>query len=206
MILLHAPDHTNHLNHPHSTIPTHSHTSTTLSTHPTIPQLQFKVLRDSTLAYAFAYPSTSQSGRSLPIVVSRAPERYSSAAPLSADARQRIVCQLADLKDSITISVAVRGVLLLYIILYCNYIGCFVYWVVCINTCVCIIKYKLSNTLTHHMHPHHTITHHNRSPQSFITITRLTLAPPHRWAPPRVSSRVCPLLIGNPRMWPTQCW
>lgn len=43
------------------------------------------------------------------MVVSRAPERYSSAAPLSADARQRIVCQLADLKDSVTISVAVGG-------------------------------------------------------------------------------------------------
>lgn len=43
----------------------------------------------------------------MPLVFSRRPERYSSAAPLTADARQRIVCELADLLDAITISVSV---------------------------------------------------------------------------------------------------
>ena len=76
--------------------------------HPPICPTQFKVLRDDILAYEFAYPVATQSGRPLPVLLSRAPERYSSAAPLTADARQRIVCQLADLKDAITISVTVR--------------------------------------------------------------------------------------------------
>lgn len=70
---------------------------------------QFKVLRDDILAYEFVYPVATQSGRPLPVLLSRAPERYSSAAPMTADARQRIVCQLADLKDAITISVTVCG-------------------------------------------------------------------------------------------------
>lgn len=80
---------------------------------------QFKVLRDDTLAYEFVYPIATSSGRPLPVLVSRAPERYSSAAPMTADARQRIVCQLADLKDAITISVTVYdGFLLLGCVLF----------------------------------------------------------------------------------------
>lgn len=43
----------------------------------------------------------------LALVQSRRPERYSSAAPLSADARQRIVCELVDLQQSVTVSVTV---------------------------------------------------------------------------------------------------
>lgn len=43
----------------------------------------------------------------LALVPSRRPERYSSAAPLSADARQRIVCELVDLQQSVTVSVTV---------------------------------------------------------------------------------------------------
>ena len=38
---------------------------------------------------------------------SRKPERYSSAAPLSPDARQRIVAELVDLQQSVTVSVTV---------------------------------------------------------------------------------------------------
>lgn len=41
------------------------------------------------------------------MVPSRRPERYSSAAPLSPDARQRIVCELVDLQQSVTVSVTV---------------------------------------------------------------------------------------------------
>lgn len=47
------------------------------------------------------------SGKPLPFVFSRRPERYSSAAPLSADARQRNVCELVDLGDAVTLSVSV---------------------------------------------------------------------------------------------------
>lgn len=44
-------------------------------------------LKDGLLAYEFQYP-TSLNGEPLPIIQSRRPERYSSAAPLTADARQ----------------------------------------------------------------------------------------------------------------------
>lgn len=59
------------------------------------------------MAYEFDYPITTTSGRAIPLVVARRPERYSSAAPLTADARQRIVCELVDLIDAVTISVSV---------------------------------------------------------------------------------------------------
>ncbi|KAL4430349.1 hypothetical protein ABPG77_002155 [Micractinium sp. CCAP 211/92] len=70
-------------------------------------RVPMKRLQDDTLAYAFEYPEATASGRKLPLVFSRKPERYSSAAPLTADARQRIVCELADLVDSVTVSVTV---------------------------------------------------------------------------------------------------
>lgn len=69
---------------------------------------QFLEVEDNLLAYRFIYPVKSASGRSLPIIFSRRPERYSSAAPLSVDARQRIVASLTDLKDAITVTVSVR--------------------------------------------------------------------------------------------------
>ncbi len=47
------------------------------------------------------------SGRPLKMVVTREPEKYSSAAPLSADARQRIVAELLDLQSFVTLSVTV---------------------------------------------------------------------------------------------------
>lgn len=68
-----------------------------------------KSVRDATLAYTFDYPAATLSGKPLPLVFSRKPERYSSAAPLTADARQRIVCELADLIDAVTVSLTVRG-------------------------------------------------------------------------------------------------
>lgn len=67
----------------------------------------FLKVEDATLAYRFAYPVKSASGRAIPIIFSRRPERYSSAAPLSPDARQRIVCSLVSLADSITYTVTV---------------------------------------------------------------------------------------------------
>lgn len=67
----------------------------------------YEHLSEPTLAYEFDYPAVTASGRKIPLVFSRRPERYSSAAPLTADARQRIVCELADLIDAITVSVSV---------------------------------------------------------------------------------------------------
>lgn len=72
---------------------------------PALPPM--KTLRDDTLAYEFTYPAATAAGKPLPLVFSRKPERYSSAAPLTADARQRIVCELADLIDAVTVSVTV---------------------------------------------------------------------------------------------------
>ena len=65
-------------------------------------------MSDDILSYFFEYPVATASGKQLPLIFSRKPERYSSAAPLTADARQRIVCELADLIDAVTISVTVR--------------------------------------------------------------------------------------------------
>lgn len=73
----------------------------------TADQTTFKTLREPTLAYSFDYPVVSQNGRVLNMVFSRKPERYSSAAPLTADARQRIVCELADLINAVTITISV---------------------------------------------------------------------------------------------------
>lgn len=67
-------------------------------------------MEDNLLAYRFVYPVKSASGRELPIIFSRRPERYSSAAPLSVDARQRIVASLTDLQDAITVTVSVRSI------------------------------------------------------------------------------------------------
>ena len=69
--------------------------------------LQFKTLSYPTLAFEFQYPVSTASGRKLPVIISRKPERYSSAAPMTADARQRIVTELVDFPDGITISVSV---------------------------------------------------------------------------------------------------
>ena len=67
---------------------------------------EFSTLSDDILAYRFSYPVTLE-GRRLPIIASRKPERYSSAAPLTADARQRIVAELVSFPDTITISMSV---------------------------------------------------------------------------------------------------
>lgn len=74
---------------------------------PPASQAAFKTLRDPTLAYSFEYPVTTASGVALPMVMSRKPEKYSSAAPLTADARQRIVSELVSLQDAVTVSVSV---------------------------------------------------------------------------------------------------
>ena len=73
-------------------------------------KMQFKTLSYPTLAFEFQYPVSTESGRKLPVIISRRPERYSSAAPMTADARQRIVTELVDFPDGITISVSVSPV------------------------------------------------------------------------------------------------
>eukprot|EP00882_Tetradesmus_deserticola_P013060 GHRQ01013852.1.p1 GENE.GHRQ01013852.1~~GHRQ01013852.1.p1 ORF type:complete len:310 (+),score=111.44 GHRQ01013852.1:555-1484(+) len=67
----------------------------------------FKALYDPTLAYKFMYPVQGASGQQLTMTLTRPPEKYSSAAPLSADARQRIVGELFDLRKFVTASVTV---------------------------------------------------------------------------------------------------
>ena len=68
---------------------------------------EFKSLTDGFLAYTFKYPATI-SGQPANIIFSRKPERYSSAAPLTPDARQRIVAELVSFPNGVTISVSVR--------------------------------------------------------------------------------------------------
>ncbi|GBF87690.1 hypothetical protein Rsub_00401 [Raphidocelis subcapitata] len=69
-----------------------------------------KAFSDRTLAYSFFYPATTASGTPLSLVLTRPPEKYSSAPPLSADARQRIVCELFDLRRFVTVSLTVGPV------------------------------------------------------------------------------------------------
>merc|ERR1712178_493001 len=64
-------------------------------------------LSDRTLAYEFRYPVGYNEGKKFNLIYSRKPERYSSAAPLTTNARQRIVCELVDLPTALTISVYV---------------------------------------------------------------------------------------------------
>lgn len=45
--------------------------------------MQVKELYDPILAYRFNYPVVSVSGKQLSMIAARAPEKYSSAAPLS---------------------------------------------------------------------------------------------------------------------------
>eukprot|EP00878_Enallax_costatus_P039961 GHUV01045909.1.p1 GENE.GHUV01045909.1~~GHUV01045909.1.p1 ORF type:complete len:346 (+),score=74.22 GHUV01045909.1:367-1404(+) len=70
-------------------------------------QTGFKALEDATLAYKFMYPTQTASGQPVNLVLTRPPEKYSSAAPLSADARQRICSELFDLKRFVTVSMTV---------------------------------------------------------------------------------------------------
>jgi len=62
------------------------------------------------LAYEFAYPSTDNAGKVLKWFTSRKPERYSAAAPMSADARQRIVYEVVDFSEPLILSVSVGPV------------------------------------------------------------------------------------------------
>jgi len=67
----------------------------------------FKELNEPILAYHLEYPTETASGEKLSMNFSRRPEKYSSAAPLSPDARQRIVSELIDLRRAVTVSVTV---------------------------------------------------------------------------------------------------
>lgn len=74
---------------------------------PKVDGVEFRLLEEPMLAYRFEYPTSTHSGKPLPLVVSRKPEKYSSAAPLTADARQRIVFELVNLMEAVTVSVSV---------------------------------------------------------------------------------------------------
>merc|ERR1712178_249285 len=64
-------------------------------------------ITDRTLAYEFKYPSVTSNKLTLELVYSRRPEKYSSAAPLTTNARQRIVCEFLDISFPLTVSVFV---------------------------------------------------------------------------------------------------
>jgi len=67
----------------------------------------FLELRSAALAYRFRYPTSTPAGVPLSWAVSREPVKYQSAAPLSADSRQRIVTSLAVLSGPLTLSLVV---------------------------------------------------------------------------------------------------
>ncbi|GLC52390.1 hypothetical protein PLESTB_000623800 [Pleodorina starrii] len=71
------------------------------------PTGQMKSLSDPILAYKFDYPVTTTAGKPLAMILSRTPEKYSSAAPLTADARQRIVSEVFDFRNFVTASMNV---------------------------------------------------------------------------------------------------
>lgn len=68
-----------------------------------------KTFSEPLLAYSFDYPTVDAEGKELKWFSPRSAERYSSAAPMSADARQRIVYEIIDFQNStpLTISVSV---------------------------------------------------------------------------------------------------
>ena len=67
----------------------------------------YGAVTDDLLAYAFEFPTTTADGAPLTMLFTRRPQRYSSAAPLTANARQRTVCELADLARGVTLSLSV---------------------------------------------------------------------------------------------------
>lgn len=70
-------------------------------------RMAYVTISDRTHAYEFTYPAFTSEGMPVELVFSRRPEKYSSAAPLSTDAQQRIVCELVDLSGAIALSIFV---------------------------------------------------------------------------------------------------
>ncbi|KAF8400747.1 hypothetical protein HHK36_014047 [Tetracentron sinense] len=71
-------------------------------------ELKMSLLVDDINAYSFLYPVEFPSKKFVfKWVESRKPERYSSAAPLSPDARQRIVSERVDIIDNLIVSVSI---------------------------------------------------------------------------------------------------
>jgi len=73
---------------------------------PAAPMLDL-TMTEPMLAYNFQYPSEDKNGVALKWFASRKPERYSSAAPMSADARQRIVYEIVDFSEPLIMTVSV---------------------------------------------------------------------------------------------------
>ncbi|XP_073014932.1 psbP domain-containing protein 5, chloroplastic isoform X1 [Primulina eburnea] len=71
-------------------------------------ELKMDVMVDELNAYSYSYPAELPSSKFVfKWVESRKPERYSSAAPLSPDARLRIVSERVDFIDNLIISVSI---------------------------------------------------------------------------------------------------
>lgn len=76
---------------------------------PAIADDSLSTFKEPLLAYQFSYPTKDASGNPIKWFAPRPAERYSSAAPMSADARQRIVYELLNFDGAtpLTMSVAV---------------------------------------------------------------------------------------------------
>jgi len=72
--------------------------------------LATKRVESETLAYEFEYPIEAESGKPISWAVSRERETYSSAEPMSPNARQRIVYELLSFKGPLTTVVTVSNV------------------------------------------------------------------------------------------------
>jgi hypothetical protein len=90
-----------------STSSTSTSSTSSVATAPNVGAATFTDIDEPTLAYSFRLPASTAKGEPLSLVPSRRPERYSSAAPLSADARQRIVAEWLDLKRFVSVTVTV---------------------------------------------------------------------------------------------------
>lgn len=64
-------------------------------------------MHNDTLAYTIKYPVSVGSGDDVRWVTTRPPEKYSSAPPLTTDARQRVVYEAISFKDALTATVSV---------------------------------------------------------------------------------------------------
>lgn len=62
---------------------------------------------DDTLSYRFTYPTKDANEEGIAWTFSRTPKAYLSASPLSVDARQRVVCEMVDLKRALAMAVVV---------------------------------------------------------------------------------------------------
>ena len=69
--------------------------------------IKFETMHDDTLAYTIRYPVSTTGEDEVRWVTTRRPEKYSSAPPLTTDARQRVVYEAINFKNALTATVSV---------------------------------------------------------------------------------------------------